>query len=97
MKRSPTLLRLSALVLVLTLTTAPAFAGSRAGLPVKTPSLLSWLSQTLERFIPALAEGRAGLDPNGGPGDEPTTSTPAPEDDSDGRSTIDPDGKGPNG
>lgn len=35
MKRSPTLVRLSALVLVLTLTAVPAFAGSRAGLDTR--------------------------------------------------------------
>jgi hypothetical protein len=94
MKRSPTLLRLSALALVLSLTATPAFAGSRAGLPVKTPNLLAWLSQALERFIPAPEEGRSTIDPDGEDG---TSSTPTPEDDSDGRWTIDPNGGNPNG
>lgn len=76
MKRPPTPLRLSALVLVLTLTAAPAFAGSHAGLPVKTPNLLVWLSQALERFIPAQDEGRSTIDPDGKDGTSSTFCGP---------------------
>lgn len=90
-----TRLRLSTLALILTLTALPAFASGRPSLPTKAPNLSAWIWQALTRLVPALDEGRSTIDPNGGDG---TTSTsPAPEDEGDGRWTIDPDGRGPNG
>jgi len=90
-------LRLSLLALALTLFALPAFAGGRAGVPAKAPSGLDRVWQALVRLVPALAEGRGTLDPNGGDGSGTATANPVPEDQSDGRGTIDPNGSDPNG
>jgi hypothetical protein len=88
-------LLLSALALILTLSALPTFAGERAAQSAQTPSLLTWVWQAIERFVPAVDQGRAGMDPNGG---DPTTPTsPSSEADNDGRGTIDPNGSDPNG
>ena len=94
MKR--TRLRLATLALILTLTALPALAGERAPRPAKASSLLTWILQTLGRLVPALDEGRAGMDPNGN-GPTTTPTSPSPEDDNDGRGTIDPNGSDLNG
>ncbi len=89
-----TRLRLATLALILTLSTLPAVAAERATRPAKSPSLFAWVLQTLERFVPALGEGRGGIDPDGGGG---APAAPAPQDENDGRWTIDPDGGDLNG
>lgn len=90
-----TRLRPTALALILTLTALPAVAGKGPPRPSKAPSLLTWVLQAFERLLPAIAEGGHGMDPNGGDGPA-TSTTPAPEDDNDGRGTMDPDGSDPN-
>jgi hypothetical protein len=90
-------LRLSLLTLALTLFALPAFAGGRGAGPARVPSGLDRVWQALVRLVPALAEGRGTIDPDGGGGPGTATSSPDPGDPSDGRSTIDPDGRDPNG
>lgn len=79
-----TRLRLSAIALVLTLSALPAFAGERAALPTKAPNLLAWAWQALERFFPALNEGRGTIAPDREDG---MSTIAAPEVGKDGRST----------
>jgi hypothetical protein len=90
-------LRLSLLALVLTLFALPAFAGGRAAVPAKVPSGLDRVWLALVRLVPALAEGRGTIDPNGGDGSGTATTNPLPEDQSDTRQSLDPNGSDPNG
>ena len=90
-------LRLSLLTLALTLFALPAFAGGRGAVPARVPVGLDRVWQVLVRLVPALAEGRGTLDPNGGDGSGTGTASPLPGDQSDGRGTIVPDGGNPNG
>ena len=90
-------LRLALLTLALTLFTLPAFAGGRGAVPAKVPSGWDGVWQALVRLVPALAEGRGTIDPDGGDGSGTATASPDPTDQGDGRSTIDPDGRDPNG
>jgi hypothetical protein len=90
-------LRLALLTLVLSLTALPAFARGRGEVPSRVPSGFDRVWQALVRLVPALAEGRGTLDPDGGGGSGTATASPDPADQGDGRSTIDPDGGNPNG
>jgi hypothetical protein len=90
-------LRLSLLTLALTLSALPASAGGRAAVPAKVPSGLDRVWQALVRLVPALAEGRGTIDPDGGDGSGTPTASSDPGDQSDGRWTIDPNGSDPNG
>ena len=90
-------LRLALLTLALTLFTLPAFAGGRGAVPAKVPSGWDGVWQALVRLVPARAEGRSTIDPNGGDGSGTAAASPDPGDPSDGRWTIDPNGSDPKG
>jgi hypothetical protein len=92
-----TRLRLALFTLVLALAALPAFAGGRGARVAKVPSGFERVWQALVRLVPALAEGRSTIDPNGGDGAGTAAASPDPTDQGDGRSTIDPDGGNPNG
>jgi hypothetical protein len=85
-------LRLALLTLALTLSALPAFAGGRGAAPARVPSGFDRVWQALVRLVPALAEGRGTIDPNGGDGAGTVTASPDPGDQGDGRWTLDPNG-----
>jgi len=80
------------LLFVLLLAASPAMAAGKQPARQKAPSLVTWLQKALDRLIPWIAEGRDGMDPNGSPA--PTSgSVPVPGSTTEGRGTIDPDGR----
>jgi hypothetical protein len=73
-------LRLALLTMALSLLTLPAFAGGQGAGPARVPSGFTRVWQALVRLVPALAEGRGTLDPNGGDGSGTATANPDPTD-----------------
>lgn len=92
MKR--TLARTSVLLLLALVISTPSFAAGHSPGPQEGSGFLSGVWQFLGSLLPGFDKARGSMDPDGTPAPPPEggTNTTPPEDDGDGRASLDPNG-----